>query len=216
MTFESIVDDLVALFDVTQAKAVAVLNDRLQDMVARSTALRAVTVIDTTVADQTSYALDPTIVKVFKVWTDDGTTTTTYEGSSTLEDFIDLTAAQATTCGNLYVTEADSDSSVTTDNLRLYPAPSTTGLDINGLVALRPAVLTYATATALPIPTDSHDNLREGSKAVLYREEGQENLAATPDGKYEQGIRELLEGVQARGKGSGRHRMRVAGYDFNR
>lgn len=212
MTFESIVDDLVSLFDVTQARAVAVLNDRLQDMVARSTALRAIKSLGTTVVDQASYTLDPTVVKVLKVYTVDGTDTTTYEGSSTLEDFIDLTADNAETCGNLYVTEPDADSSVTTENLRLYPAPDTAGLTITGLVALRPAVLTYASATALPIPTDSQDNLKEGAKAVLYREEGREDLAATPDGKYEQGIRELLEGVQKRGKGSSRHRMRHVNY----
>jgi hypothetical protein len=212
MTFETIVDDLVALFDVTQAKAVAVVNDRLQDMVARSTALRALKSLGTTVAGQASYSLDATVVQVHKVYIVNGTETTLYEGSATLEDFIDLTAAAADTCGNWYVTEPDTDSSALTENLRLYPAPDTGGLTITGLVAIRPATLTYATATALPVPADVHDSLKEGAKAVLYAEEGRQDEAAPSVVQYETGIVDLRKGVEKRGKGTGSHRMRHTNY----
>jgi hypothetical protein len=61
-----------------------------------------------------------------------------------------------------------------------------------------------------------HDALTEGSKAVLYRDDGREDLAQVPDLKYEQGIRDVLSGVQKRGKGMGGHRIRVSGYDYQR
>jgi hypothetical protein len=213
-TVESIVDDLRAEFDVTQAKALAVLNDRLQDLVTRSTALRAVKSLGTTVAAQTSYALDATIVKVLKVWIVNGTETATYEGTSTLEDFVDLTADDVQTDGRWYTVEPDSDSSMLTENLRLYPAPSTAGRTITGLVALRPAAVTYATATALPIPTDVHDSLYQGARAKLFEQESRQDEAAVPRAEYEQGIKDLLGGVQKRGKGSQGTRMRIRGYDL--
>jgi hypothetical protein len=220
MTFETIVDDLVALFDVTPTKAVAVVNDRLQDFVTRSTALRAQSTLGTTTSGTASYTLAANIVKVFKVKVDYDAGQINYEGSETLEDMWDLDAGTSevtdTTTAYWYVVEPDTDALATTDSLRLYPTPSESGATITGLVALRPAVLTYATATALPIPTDVHDALKEGSKAVLYRDEGRDDLATTPDLKYEQGIRDVLSGVQKRGKGMGGHRIRVAGYDYQR
>jgi hypothetical protein len=152
------------------------------------------------------------VVQVHKVYIVNGTETTLYEGSATLEDFIDLTAAAADTCGNWYVTEPDTDSSATTENLRLYPAPSTAGLTITGLVAIRPATLTYATATALPVPADVHDSLKEGAKAVLYAEEGRQDEAAPSVVQYETGIVDLRKGVSKRGKGTGSHRMRHVNY----
>src|SRR5688500_2962420 len=122
-TFESVVNDLVAEFDVTQAKAVEVVNDRLQDMITRSTALRAIKSLGTTVAGQASYVLDPTVAKVLKVYITNGTETTLYDGTATVEDFVDMTAGDVDTgTEHFYVVEPDSDSSITTENLRLYPA----------------------------------------------------------------------------------------------
>lgn len=219
-TFESLADDLVALFDVSQAKAVAVLNDRLQDFVTRSTALRAIVSLGTTTSGTATYALAANVVKVFKVKITYAAGQRNYEGSETVEALWDLDAGAAevtdTDSAYWFVVEPDTDALATTDSLRLYPTPGESGKAITGLVALRPAALTYATATALPIPTDVHDALKEGSKAVLYRDEGREDLATVPDLKYEQGIRDVFSGVQKRGKGMGGHRIRVAGYDHPR
>jgi hypothetical protein len=220
MTFEQVVDVLRAQFDVTQTKAVDTVNDRLQDFVTRSTALRAIVSLGTTTSGTAAYALAANVAKVFKVKVTYAAGQVNYEGSETLEDLWDLDAgtSQVTDSETAYwfVIEPDSDALVTTDNLRLYPTPGESGKTITGLVALRPAVLTYATATALPVPTDVHDAIVEGSKAVLYREDGREDLATVPDVKYEQGIRDVLSGVQKRGKGMGGHRIRVAGYDHPR
>jgi hypothetical protein len=220
MTFESIVDDLVALFDVTTTKASAVVNDRLQDFATRSTALRAITSLGTTTSGTSSYALAANVVKVFKIKVAYTSGTINYEGTETIEALWDIDAGTATVSDSdssyWFVLEPDSDVDATTDKLRLYPTPGETSAEITGLVALRPAVITYATATALPIPTDVHDALKEGSKAVLFSEEGREDEAAVPDAKYEQGIRDMRAGVEKRGKGSGRHRLRVAGYDLPR
>jgi hypothetical protein len=220
MTFDDVVDSLTSLFDVTTTKAAAVTNDRLQDMVTRSTALRAITSLGTTVNGTTSYALAANVAKIFKAWVAYTAGTAVYEGTETIEDLVDLDAGLAdvvdTDTAYWVVIAPDADALATTDNFRLYPTPAESAKTITGLVALRPAVLTYGSASALPIPTETHRDLLEGAKAVLYAEEGREDEAAVPDAKYEQGIKELLAGVERRGKGSGSHRIRVVGYDLNR
>lgn len=218
MVFEDIVDRLTALFDVTQARAVAVANDRLQDFVARSTSLRAIKSLGTTTSGTTSYALDPTIVKILEAKVAYTAGTVIYEATETIEDLwgLDAGTAQAQSDAAWVVLEPDADSTATTDNFRLYPTPGESSKTITGLVALRPAVLTYSSNTALPVPTDVHQDLLEGCKAVLYAEEGREDEAAVPDAKYEAGIKDFAKGVEKRGKGSGGHRMRVRGYDLRR
>src|SRR5689334_14387206 len=149
MFFEALVDRLVALYDVGQARAVDVANERLERMVTESKFLRAVKSLGTTVVNQTSYALDPTVVQVLKVRVDFTAGTIIYEGSETLEDLWDVDAGNAidpTGQAAWFVIEPDADSLGTTDNLRLYPAPAEAGKAITGLVAIQPATLTYSSS----------------------------------------------------------------------
>lgn len=212
MTFEGLVDRLMSLFDVGQTRAVDVANERLGRMVAESTALRAVVSLGTTTANVASYTLASNVVKVLKVTIG----TSVYEGSATIEEFFDIAAGNATTDGYFYAILPDSDADMNTESIQFYPAPSTTGMTISGLVALRPAVIVYASATALPIPVNVHPALLAGCEAELADEEGRQDEASKGEIDFAAGIK-ALEGVaNGRAKGSGRHRPRIAGYDFPR
>lgn len=216
MTFEALVDRLTSGFDVTQPRAVDVANERLADMVTRSTALRAVISLGTTVANQASYALAANVAKILEITVPYTAGSAIYYGVATLEDLWAVAAGTSEITGNVVAIEADSDATMTTDNFRLYPAPSEAGKAISGLVALRPAALTYSSATALPIPVDQHNALLAGAKADLFDEEGRQDEAAKNDVKFENGIKRLEASVNKRGKGSGGTRMRVVGYDIRR
>jgi hypothetical protein len=104
----------------------------------------------------------------------------------------------------------------TTDNLRLYPAPGEAGKAITGLVALRSATITYGSSTALPIPVNTHEHLLAGCKAELSDEESRQDVSAKFEAVFQAGIARLRDDQTSRGKGSGRHRLRVAGYDLTR
>lgn len=216
MTADELVDRLTSLYDVGETRALAVLNERLGDMVARSTALRAVVTLGTTVADQASYALAANVVQILKAEAQYTDGTVEYEGNVTLQDLWDVAAGDSVITGAVIAIEADGDSTMTTDNFRVYPAPTEADIAITGLVALRPATLTYGASSALPIPVDHHARLLAGCKATLADEEDRQDQAAKWEAEFETGVK-LLEGsVNKRGKGSGSHRIRVVGYDVRR
>jgi hypothetical protein len=220
MTFDDLVTRLVSLYDVTTTRAAEVANERLQRMLAEAKSLRAIKTIGTTVANQSSYALDATVVQVYKVKIPYATGTINYEGTESLEDLWDVDSgiSEPTNPDTAYwfAIEADSDSSQTTDNIRIYPAPGTSGVTITGLVALRPATITYGSSTVLPIPLNAHEHLLAGCKAELSDEDARQDESAKFEAVYQAGIGRLRGDVQSRGVGSGRHRMRVAGYDLTR
>jgi hypothetical protein len=217
MLFEALVDRLVSLFDCSQQRAVDVTNERLQRLVTESGSLRAIKAVSasTTVANQTSYAIDPTVIQIYKVRIDFTAGTMVYVGAETLEDFWDVDVGDAVTRGNWFAIEPDADSLGTTDNLRLYPAPTEAGKAINGLVALQPATLTYTSNTALPIPLDVHEHLLAGCKAELYDEDDRQDESQKDEAVFVAGIAKLKKRVESRGKGLEGHRMRVRGYDFS-
>lgn len=218
MTFEALVDRLVAQFDVTQAQAVAIANERLSQMAVESTAIRAIISLGTTTSGTSSYTLASNVAKILKAQVPYTAGTTVYEGSETLENLWDVDAglAEAPDDAAWVVIEPDTDTDATTDKFRLYPTPGESGKTISGLVALRPAALTYVTATVIPIPVNAHAALLDGAKAELYDDEGRQDEAAKLEASFQDGIRVLKKEVTSRGKGSGRHRIRVAGYDLAR
>jgi hypothetical protein len=210
MTFEGLVDRLQALFDVGQTRCVDVANERLGEMVTSSAALRAIiTSIGPTVANQASYTLAANVANVLKCTIN----SVPFEGVASIEDLWDVVNGDADITGQVYVVEPDSDASMTTDSIRFYPVPTSSGLVISALVALRPAVLTYTTATALPIPVDAHPALLAGCEAILMDDEGRQDEAAKKGSEFAAGVRALEGGTVKRGKGSGRHRPRMVGYD---
>jgi hypothetical protein len=218
MTFDQLVDRLVSLYDVGQSRAVDVANERLQRMVSESKSLRAIKSLGTTVADQASYSLDSTVVQVYKVKVAYTAGQVNYEGMIAIEDLWDVDSgdAEVNDPDNAYwfAIEADSDSLSTTNSLRLYPAPDEAGKTITGLVAIQPATITYGSSTALPIPLDAHEQLLAGAKAELLDEEGDQAESAKFEAVFQAGIQKLRARTESRGVGSGRHRIRVAGYDM--
>jgi hypothetical protein len=216
VTFEGLVDRLQALFDVGQQRCVDVANERLGRLVADSTGVRAIVSLGTTSANVASYTLAANVVKVLKVQIVFSAGTAIYEGTATLEEFWELTAGNAYSDGYFYAVEPDADTDATTDNLRLYPAPTEAGKTISGLVALRPAVLTYTSNTALPIAVNFHPALLAGCEAELYDEDDRQDEAAKKEQEFLAGVQGLKGAVNARAKGTGRHRMRISGYDLPR
>lgn len=212
-TFDDVVDELVALFDVTTDRAAKVANDRLQDMVTRSTALRSIRTLATTVSGTPRYSLPATVVKVYRAEVQYTEGTVEYEGLANITDLWDVAAGRSEICGAVLAIEPDSDSSATSDNFVLYPTPAESFKSITGLVAVRPAELVYTDGSALPIPTDIVDALIEGCKAKLYRDEGRTDESAVPMADYERGIVDLRAGVEKRGQATST-RMRIRGYDL--
>jgi hypothetical protein len=220
MNFDELVTRLTGLYDVTTTRAAEVANERLQRMVAEAKSLRAIKSLGSTVAAQTSYTLDPTVVHVYKVKVAYTAGQINYEGTESIDALWDIDAgvAEASDPDSAYwfAIEADSDSLQTTDNLRLFPAPGEAGKAITGLVALRPATITYGGSTALPIPVNTHEHLLAGCKAELSDEEERQDVSAKFEAVFQAGIARLRDDQTSRGKGSGRHRLRVAGYDLTR
>jgi hypothetical protein len=235
MNFDQLVDRLTSLFDVSQARAVDVANERLARMVSEAQSLRASISVGTTTAGLARYSLPSNVVHVYKLmlaepgsFPDDnllpaddevpGSDSQVYEGQVSIEDMWDIQTGRATLSDGAYVfaIEPNADEDMNTEAIRLRPAPSTTGQGIIALVALRPNTVTYGSGTALPIPIDVHNNLLDGAKAELLDEDDRQDLAAKLEGSFAEGTRALAQGVTKRGKGSGRHRLRMAGYDFAR
>lgn len=220
MTFEQLVDRLVSLHDASQARAVEVANERIARMAEESKAVRATVNLGTTVVDQTGYAVTDEIAQVFRIKAAYAAGTVLYEGTESrdaLED-LQLGLATVTGCGegHWYVFDPDSDESAATSNLFLWPAPEEAGVTITGRCAIIPGALTYDTATALPFPRSVHDDLLAGCRATLLEEESRQDEAALHEVKFTGGVRKLERREKGRAKGSDRHRLRMAHYDFPR
>jgi hypothetical protein len=217
--FDALCDRLISLYDVGQTRAVDVANERLALMLGQAKSLRKLVTIGTTVADQHTYALDASIVEVRRVTVAFTAGTVTYTGTESIDALLDLASGDAVDpsgCGKWYAVQADTDGTMTTDNLYLYPAPDEAGASIVGVCAILPATITYGSSTALPIPVDVHKDLLAGCKAELSDEESRQDEAAKWEAVFASGIVKLAARQKSRGQGSDRHRMRLAGYDMRR
>ena len=225
MTFEQLCDKLTTQFEVTQAQAVAFVNERLARMVVESEYLIVTKSLGTTVANQGSYALDTgitddqTLVDLALVKITDSAGDTTLYGGTHIEQLwrVDAGVAEvvgdpATGEGGVFAIDYQSDGDL---ELRLEPAPEEADNTITGLWATTPTVLTYTTATALPVPVDVHTHLLDGAKADCYDLEDNQALSAKMEANFAQGIAKLVKRKNSRGDGSGPHRMQVWGYDWS-
>lgn len=218
MTFDDLVDRLTSLYDVTETRAAEVANQRLQRMIAKSKALRAIKSLGTTVADQASYSLSATVVQILNAKATYSDGQVNYTGDVTIDDLwnVDAGRGELDPCGAYIAVEYDDDSDINTSNFRIYPAPSEADVEITGLVALRPATITYGSSTALPIPEDLEEALLAGCKAELSKEDDRPDIAAGYEAEFASGVADLAGETKQRGVGAGGHRMRVSGYDFRR
>jgi hypothetical protein len=208
VNFDEATVRLTSLYDVTQAQAVAFLNERLARMVAESEWLMVTKSLGTTVADQANYALAADLVDLAAVKIVNGDDTWLYYGTS-LDDLWREDAGDGDTSGFAIDYQADGD-----PEIRLEPAPDTAGLTITGLYAQMPTVLTYGSSSALPIPVDVHTHLLAGAQADCLDQEGRMDLSAKYEARFEEGIIKLRRRKNSRGDSAAPQRMLVGGYDF--
>jgi hypothetical protein len=209
MHFDQAVVRLTDEYDVTQATAVAYLNERLDDMLARSEWMMVVKSLGTTVADQANYALAADLVDLAAVKIVNGDDTWLYYGTS-LDDLWREDAGDGDTSGFAIDYQADGD-----PELRLEPAPDTAGLTITGLYAQLPTVLAYGSSSVVPLPRDVHRDWLAGGRADCLDKEGRQDLAAKYEAQYEQGIVKLRRRKNSRGDSAAPQRMLVGGFDYD-
>jgi hypothetical protein len=208
VNFDEATVRLTSLYDVTQAQAVAFLNERLARMVAESEWLMVTKSLGTTVADQANYALAADLVDLAAVKIVNGDDTWLYYGTS-LDDLWREDAGDGDTSGFAIDYQADGD-----PELRLEPAPDTAGLDITGLYAQLPTVLAYGSSSVVPLPRDVHRDWLAGGRADCLDKEGRQDLAAKYEQQYEQGIVKLRRRKNSRGDSAAPQRLLIGDYDF--
>ena len=208
MNFDEMVTRLTSQFDVTSAQAVAFVNERLARLVAESEFLMVTKSLGTTVADQANYVLAADLVDLSAVKIVNGDDTWLYYGTS-LDDLWRQDAGEGETTGFAIDYQADGD-----PEIRLEPAPDTSGLTITGLYAQQPTVLAYGASSVLPIPVDVHTHLLAGAQADCYDLDGRQDLSAKHEQRFQEGITKLIRRKNSRGDSVAPQRMSVGGWDF--
>lgn len=215
-TFESLVDELRTQFDASQARAVEVVNHRLDELLIRAEALDYVKSLGTTTSGTDTYTLTASVSKLKQIRADYTAGTVLYEGTSlrTLWD-LDVENLVAATDDYYFAVVPDTDDDATTASLRLYPTPSESGIALTGRYVGLPADLAYASATALPIPLDIHEALLAGCRAEFFRrDEDRPDLAAAEEGVFAAGVEALRKFSNARAEGDAPMRLGLWGFDF--
>jgi len=215
-TFETLVDELRSQFDCSQGRAVEIVNHRLDEMLARSEAMEYYKTLGNTTSGTHTYTLTATVLKLKQIVVAYSTGTALYEGTSyrTLLD-IDVGNLYAGTDEYLYAIVHNTDDDATTASFRLYPTPAESSVAMMGRYVGLPADLTYSSGTALPIPLDAHEALLAGCRAELYRrDEDRQDLAASEEARFAEGIAALKEFVNARSEGDAPIRAQLWGFDF--
>jgi hypothetical protein len=217
-TFETLVDELRTQFDCSQARAVEVANHALDLMLTEAEALEYLKTLGNTTSGTSTYSLTASIQKLKQIRVDYTAGTILYEAApGGLRMLWDLDV------GNLYANSneayfaivADTDDDATTSSFRLYPTPAESSKAMTGRYTGLPADLAYATATALPIPADTHDALLAGCRAEFYRrDEDNPNLAAPEQQVFETGVALLKKRINARGEGDAPIRAQLWGFEF--
>ena len=109
----------------------------------------------------------------------------------------------------------NTDDDATTASFRLYPEPAESGIAMMGRYLGLPADLAYDTATALPIPLDTHEALLAGCRAEFYRrDEDRPDLANQEEAIFGAGVSALRKFVNSRTLSDGPIRAQLWGWDF--
>jgi hypothetical protein len=217
-TFESLVDELRTQFDCSQARAVEVANHRLDELLTRSEALDYVKSLGNTTSGTDTYTLTASISKLKQIRADYTAGTVLYEaapgGIRMLWD-LDVGNLYANSNEAYFAVLPNTDDDATTASVRLYPVPAQSAIALTGRYVGLPADLTYVSATALPIPLDTHEALLAGCRAEFYRrDEDNPGLAATEEQAFAAGVTALRKFVNSRGEGDAPIRAQVWMYDF--
>lgn len=207
LTLEQIVDRITGSFDVTQADALQFVNNRRSRMMSEAQFLTKITTIGSTVAGTATYDLPAGNINLRYIQIG----TTRYDTVSP-DDLWDIEAGRAadSTDGSttglvaLYYSSGDS------PQIKLRPAPSTTGTAINAIQTHSPSALTYATATATGLPDFIDPYLLDGGLADVYEQKvKRQDLAQLHESRYQDGISKLGKYAKSRLRPSGPYRIVV-------
>lgn len=196
-------------FDLADAKADEILNDRYRVLVARARWRLATIDLGATVTGQVAYALPDEVVDLEQLSV--GSIPYTRVGYRTLAEVrAGLRGVIRLSGEGLFAPAFGSDG---TDQIELYPAPSEDGAEITGLAALEPATL-VADGDTPAIPVDLHDRIVDGAVAVgLALMDERLPEADRFEGRFEDGVTQLARRKNSR-VGGGVVRIQVKGYDW--
>jgi hypothetical protein len=214
MLFEAIVAGVKSEggLDVSDAIAGGWVNEAYKEVVADSKWMMAVESLATTVAAQAAYTLPENIADVVAVTIDTG------DGSGpgdwqpkALTDLWALKrgARRLRGSGGVFASTA---TSAGVKQVELYPAPTTTGLNITALVALIPNDLVNGDSPAIPV--DMHGRLKDAAIALgMLRNENRPDLAAGFEARKTELVGKLQRRANSR-MGSEPTRIQIEGVDF--
>ena len=174
-------------FDSDATVVLGWLNQKHRRMVARSECYRD-TATATTVADQSVYTLDASIIRLLSLGVDG------YPWPRVRPDEIDhaLTAWDSisglSTEGGVW---SQATSAANVEQIRLYPTPTSSGLTISMFAAVRAPELVSG-GQAPVIPAEFYEDLVAGAAALgMRREEERMNEAQALDQQFDQACNEL-------------------------
>lgn len=197
MTFDELVDRVVAQFDCTQPQAVAWGNERHRRMVGEANWRLAERDFGNTLVGITDYDLPEDVdnVSILMLGADtDPLAHVSVQDMATLRAGGRLNGADAA-----YTIYADANG---VKKFRIWPAPDTAGIDILGFTAIDPAAMAYGTGASPIIPVQFHPYLKDGMFADALEEvENRWDLAQPFELRYEQGIERLRRHKSARAGG---------------
>lgn len=198
MTFDDVVNRLLALFDTDQATAVSIANERQAQMIAEAEFRLAETNLGNTVAGQSDYNLPATVEDITYVLL--GADTVPYMRASTKQMlglrngtmFID----NPSEAPGAFAPYADATGVL---KVRIYPTPTVSGTPILAWSAIDAADTAYGTAAALQVPRKVHIELLDGCIAACYEQiESRWDLAQPHEQKYADGVEKLRRFKNAR------------------
>lgn len=201
-------------FDITEARAKQVIDQRVQEAVARAKWAMEEVTVSSTVADQRLYTLPSDVVDAERIWvvsaSDSGITE--YDRKSP-RDLMGLRSGRLrrTGTGGFF---APNFSSTGVAQVELYPAPENTGDTIYAYAAVQAADISDWTQEVTVVPVQFHERiLVDGPVAsLLARIDERVAEADRFEGRFEDAVIKLERHKNSR-LGSGPQRAAVVGYD---
>ena len=203
MTFDAVVDRILAMFDTDQPTAVSFVNERHKRMIGEAEFRLAEHSLGNTVAGQSDYALADTVEHLRYLLI--GADTEPYIRASEMQ-MLEIRSGRSSVedapgAFSMYFDSAG------VEKVRINPTPSTSGTAIFGLAAIDPGDLTYGSSAVLLIPAHLHTYLLDGAIADGYEQvDNRWDLAAPHEQRYEVGIQKSRRFKNAR-LGSGPTRI---------
>lgn len=197
MTFDDVVNRLLALFDTDQPTAVAIVNERQAHMMAEAEYRLAELNLGPTVANQSDYSLAGTTENVAYIQL--GADTVPYIRAGVREMIGLRNGTQSIDDPEIpgaFALHADANGVLA---IRIWPTPTVAGTDILAWSTVDPADTAFGSSSPLLVPRRVHLNLLDGCIAACYEQiESRWDLAMPHEQRYETGIEKLKRAKNAR------------------